>query len=104
MWLDELYDRTVLALARFAAQLSAFLDRYLWDGIVRFLGTLAQLFAGLTKGFDEGGINASVDDTTDAARGFGQLISRVQSGQVQVYLSVIALGMVALLIFYAWLT
>jgi len=104
MWLDELYDRTVLALARFAAQLSDFLDRYLWDGIVRFLGALAQLFASLTKGFDEGGINARVDDTTDAARGFGQLISRVQSGQVQVYLSVIALGMVALLIFYAWLT
>jgi len=104
MWLDELYDRTVLALARFAAQLSDFLDRYLWDGIVRFLGALAQLFASLTKGFDEGGINARVDDTADAARGFGQLISRVQSGQVQVYLSVIALGMVALLIFYAWLT
>jgi hypothetical protein len=57
----------------------------------------------VTKGFDERGINAGVDDATDAARGFGREISARHSGQVQTYLGAIAVGMLALLILYAWL-
>ena len=43
MWLDELYDWTILAFARFAARLSDFLDRYFWDGLVRLVGGIGQL-------------------------------------------------------------
>ena len=102
MWLDELYDWTVLAWARFAARLSDFLDRYFWDGIVRLVGGIGALFGRLTRSFDEGGINSAVDDATTAARGFGRLLSRIQSGQVQTYLAAIALAMVALFLLYAW--
>ena len=84
MWLDELYDWTVLAVARFAARLSDFLDRYFWDGIVSLVGGIGGLFGRLTRSFDEGAINSGVDDATTAARGFGQLLSRAQSGQVQI--------------------
>ena len=104
MWLDELYDWTILAFARFAARLSDFLDRYFWDGLVRLLGGIGQLAGSLTKGFDERGINAGVNDAAGVARGFGRLISARHSGQVQTYLGVIAVGLLALLIFYAWLT
>ncbi|MEO8439176.1 MAG: NADH-quinone oxidoreductase subunit L [Spartobacteria bacterium] len=104
MWLDELYDGTVLAFARFAARLSDFLDRYLWDGLVRLFGAAGRLFGGLTRGFDERGINAGVNDATDVTRGLGGVISRRHSGQIQTYLGAIALGMLALLILYAWLT
>ena len=55
MWLDELYDWTILAVARFAARLSDLLDRYLWDGLVRLVGGIGRLVGGLTKGFDERG-------------------------------------------------
>jgi NADH-quinone oxidoreductase subunit L len=102
MWLDELYDWTVLAWARFAARLSDFLDRYFWDGIVRLVGGIGALFGRLTRSFDEGGINSAVDGATTAARGFGRLLSRIQSGQVQTYLAAIALAMVALFLLYAW--
>ena len=104
MWFDELYQYTLLALARFAAVLSDFLDRYFWDGLVSLFGAIAQLFGRLTRGFDERAINSGVDDLTGVTRGVGRLIARAQSGQVQTYLAVIALGMVALLIFFAWLT
>ncbi|HEX4666754.1 MAG TPA: NADH-quinone oxidoreductase subunit L [Chthoniobacterales bacterium] len=104
MWFDEFYDGTILALARFAAQLSDFLDRYLWDGLVRMFGGLGQLFGSLTKNFDERGINAGVDDATGVARGFGRLVSIRHSGQIQAYLGAIAFGLLALLIFYAWLS
>jgi NADH-quinone oxidoreductase subunit L len=104
MWLDELYDWTILAFARFAARLADFLDRYFWDGLVRLVGGIGQLFGSLTKGFDERGINARVNDATGVARGFGRLISARHSGQIQAYLGMIAFALFALLIFYAWLT
>ena len=104
MWLDELYDWTVLAIARFAARLSDALDRHLWDGLVRAVGALGRSLGRLTKGFDERAINAGVDDATGVTRGFGRLISVRHSGQIQTYLGAIAVGMLALLILYAWLT
>jgi NADH-quinone oxidoreductase subunit L len=104
MWLDELYDGTVLSLARFAAALSDFLDRYFWDGLVRLVGGIGGLFGSLIRCFDERAINRGVNDVTGLTRDVGRLIARSQSGQVQTYLAVIAVAMVALLIFFAWLT
>ncbi|MEO5719435.1 MAG: NADH-quinone oxidoreductase subunit L [Chthoniobacterales bacterium] len=104
MRLDQLYDRTILALAWFAARLSDFLDRYFWDGMARMLGGIGQLLGGLTKGFDERAINSGVNDVTGVARGMGRLLAARHSGQVQTYLGAIAVGMLALLLLYSWLT
>ncbi|MDQ3546557.1 MAG: NADH-quinone oxidoreductase subunit L [Verrucomicrobiota bacterium] len=104
MWLDELYDWTILAPARLAARLSDALDRYFWDGLVRAFGALGGSLGSLSKGFDERAINAGVNDATGVARGLGRLVSARHSGQVQTYLGVLALSLVALLLFYAWLT
>jgi NADH-quinone oxidoreductase subunit L len=103
MWLDELYAHTVVALARTASKIADWMDRYVWDGLVRFFAAVGQLLALVTKGFDERGINAGVDEGVSGTRGFGTFISRRHSGQVQTYLGAIAVGMVALLILYAWL-
>ena len=103
MWVDELYDSTVIALARFAARVSDWMDRYFWDGLVYGLGGIGQLFGMISKGVDEGGINAGVDQATDRARGVGHLLSTAHSGQIQRYLGAVAVGMLALLLLYAWL-
>ncbi len=104
MWLDELYDWTILAAARLAARLSDALDRYFWDGLVRAFGALGGSLGSLSKGIDERAINAGVNDATGVARGLGRLVSARHSGQVQAYLGVLAVSLVALLLFYAWLT
>jgi NADH-quinone oxidoreductase subunit L len=103
MWIDEVYDRTVIALAALAARVSDWMDRYVWDGLVRGFAVIGQFFGALTMDADEGVINAGVDETTDGARGFGRVMSRLHSGQIQTYLGALALGMIALLLFYAWL-
>ena len=103
MWLDELYDYTVLALSRFAAWFSDWLDRHFWDGLVRGLGGLAQFFGALTRGIDERGINAGVDESVTGTRGVGRWMGAAHTGQVQAYLAVIAMGAVALLLLYAWI-
>ena len=103
MWLDELYERTVVTWSAAAARVSDWMDRYFWDGLVRVFGGVGQLFGILSTNFDERGINAGVDETTAGARGLGRLISARHSGQIQTYLGMIAIGMLALLILYAWL-
>jgi len=62
MWIDELYDRTVIAFSWMAARLSDWMDRYFWDGLVRGFGAIGQLFGIFTAGVDERGINAGVDE------------------------------------------
>jgi NADH-quinone oxidoreductase subunit L len=103
MWLDELYDRTVIAFATICAPVSDWMDRYFWDGLVRGFGGLGQLFGIFTTSVDERGINAGVDETTTGTRGLGRVISSWHSGQIQTYLGVVAIGMLALLLLYAWL-
>src|SRR6266704_3596121 len=103
MWIDELYDRTVIAFSWMAARLSDWMDRYFWDGLVRGFGAIGQLFGIFTTSVDERGINAGVDDTTAVARGLGRALSAAHSGQIQTYLGAVAIGMLALLLLYAWL-
>jgi NADH-quinone oxidoreductase subunit L len=103
MWIDEIYDSTVIALSAMSARLSDWMDRYVWDGLVRGVGAIGQFFARLTTGADERVINAGVDEGTVGAHGFGRVMSRWHSGQIQTYLGAVALGMLALVLLYAWL-
>src|SRR6184192_1808635 len=103
MWIDEIYDRTVIALSKILARLSDWMDRHVWDGLVRGVGAVGQFLARLTTGADERVINAGVDEGTIGAQGFGRVISRWHSGQIQTYLGAVALGMLALVLLYAWL-
>ena len=103
MWIDEIYDRTVIALSTVVSRFSDWMDRNIWDGLVRGVGAIGQLFGALTTETDEEVINAGVDETTDSARGLGRVMSRLHSGQIQIYLGAVALGMLVLILFYAWL-
>ena len=103
MWLDEIYASTVIALSRFAARFSDWMDRNVWDGIVRAIGGVGQLFGILTKGFDERGINVGVDEGASGTRGIGRLMSGIHTGQIQLYMGAAAVGILGLLLLYAWL-
>jgi NADH-quinone oxidoreductase subunit L len=103
MWLDEIYAKTVLALAAMFSRVSDWMDRNIWDGLVRGVGRAGQFFGSLSADFDERGINAGVDGSATGTRGLGRFMSAWHSGQVQTYMSAVAIGMLALLILYAWL-
>jgi NADH-quinone oxidoreductase subunit L len=104
MWLDELYAKTILAGSALLSRASDWMDRHVWDGLVRAVGGAGQFLGILSADFDERGINAGVDESATGTRGLGRLMSARHSGQVQTYMSVIAVGMLALLLLYAWLT
>jgi NADH-quinone oxidoreductase subunit L len=104
MWLDELYAKTVLAGGAMLSRVSDWMDRHVWDGLVRGVGAAGKLFGILSINFDERGINAGVDEGATGTRGLGRFMSGWHSGQVQTYMGAVAVGMLALLILYAWLT
>ncbi len=103
MWIDDLYDSTIIPFAKFLARLSDWLDRHVWDGLVRLVVAAGQFAGILTRGFDERGINAGVDEVTTGARGLGWSVGRLHSGKVQAYLGAVAIGALALLLLLAWL-
>ena len=67
------------------------------------MGGIGHFFGSFSAGVDERGINAVVDESVGGARGLGRLMSRFHSGQVQLYLGAVAVAVLALLLFYAWL-
>jgi NADH-quinone oxidoreductase subunit L len=104
MWLDELYDRTVVAFSRMAARLSDWMDRNVWDGLVRGFGGMGQILGIFTENFDERGINVGVDEATTGTRCLGRVMSGWHSGQIQTYLRAVGVSVLVLLVLYAWLT
>ena len=104
MWLDELYTQTVVALSHMAARMSDWMDRNVWDGLVRAFGGIGQIFGILTDNFDERGINAGLDEATTGTRGLGRVMSAWHSGQIQTYLRAVGVSVLILLVLYAWLT
>src|SRR5436309_3403096 len=104
MWLDELYDRTVVAFSRMAARLSDWMDRQVWDRLVRAFGGLGRPFGVVTASFGVRGINAGVDETITGTRGLGRVMSGWHSGQIQTYLRAVGGTVLVLLVLYAWLT
>jgi NADH-quinone oxidoreductase subunit L len=103
MWLDELYAKTVLTWSVMFSRVSDWMDRHIWDGLVRGVGGVGQSFGILSANFDERGLNAGADESATGTRGLGRFMSAWHSGQIQTYLGVVAVGMLALLILYAWL-
>ena len=102
-WIDELYQKTILAWSATAGRLSDWMDRNVWDGLVRLVANASQCLAQNTANFDEGGINTGFDQGCDSARTLGTTLSRWHSGQIQTSLRAAGLGMLALLLIYLWL-
>ena len=101
-YVDELYEATVIRFNAVWATICDVLDRWFWGGLVKVVALLAQGFAHLSKFFDEFFVNGGFDAGCRRITGGGRLMSRLQDGQVQNYLRMIALALVALVLVLAW--
>jgi NADH-quinone oxidoreductase subunit L len=95
---DEFYAATLGKLNTALATLSDFFDRWVWDGIIRFLAMLGEVAGIMTREADEDGINAGFDATSRGLRGAGRKYSALQTGRAQGYLRALALGFVVLVL------
>ena len=103
LYVDELYHATVVRALGLLACLAAWIDRWIFSGIVRLVGTLSLFASSLSDLFDRFSINLGFDSICGGLRDGGQLFSSWESGRVQGYLRFLGVGAVLLLIILGWL-
>jgi NADH-quinone oxidoreductase subunit L len=95
---DELYASTVGRLNAGTAALADAMDRYLWDGAIRFLSRLGEFTGVVNREADENLINGGFDAASERLRGSGKVYSRAQTGDAHGYLRMVAIGFVLLVL------
>lgn len=100
--IDELYEMTVIRFNAWFARACAFLDEWVWGGVVLLVSYVILGFSFVSRFFDELVINLGFDQSCDGVTLGGKLMSRLQDGRVQNYLRIIGVGLVVLVLFLIW--
>jgi NADH-quinone oxidoreductase subunit L len=102
LYIDEIYDRTILALARRMSDFAVWLDRWVWNGGVQAVRWLVIALAWTDASIDKFAVNAGFDEGCRGIAEGGHLLSLLQSGRVQSYLRAIAAALVVLAAVLLW--
>ena len=101
-FVDEIYENTVIRFNVWFARACAFLDEWVWGGVVLFVSFLTLGLAWINRAFDELVINLGFDQGCEGVSRGGKMMSRLQDGQVQSYLRILGVGLVVLVLFLIW--
>jgi NADH-quinone oxidoreductase subunit L len=101
-YVDELYDATVVRLNACFARLCHWLDRVVLDSLVQLVAYVVLGLSWLNRVVDEYVVNLGFDQVCERLRRGGGFLSRLQNGQVQTYLRVIALALTLFLLLLTW--
>ncbi len=102
-YVDEIYQVIILDRVRDISRLMSAVDTWVVDGIVNGIAHLSKFIALITSAFDTGVIDGQVNGIASAAQYGGRLMSRIQSGRVQVVLTVSLSLFAALVLFVSFL-
>ena len=102
LYVDEIYDATIIRLTRLGSALAAWLDRWIFGGAVNLISWLVTGLGWLDAGVDRYVVNGGFDEgCRDVARG-GRFFSHLENGRVQTYLRVIGGALVVLALLLLW--
>jgi NADH-quinone oxidoreductase subunit L len=101
-YIDELYGVTVIAFYAWWARVADWLDRRVWGGIVAGIAWLFREGAQLSRLFDLNWVDGGFDKGCEELANSGGLMSRIESGRVQIYLRLLALAVVLLTAILIW--
>ena len=100
--IDELYEITVIRFNAWWAKACAFLDEWVWGGLVLLVSYVVLGLSFVSRFFDELVINLGFDQSCDGVSLGGKLMSRLQDGRVQNYLRIIGIALAALVLLLIW--
>jgi len=101
-YIDVLYAATIVRLNTALAHLSAWFDRWIWNGAVQTVSYIVLGAAWVDNFIDNCAVNAAFDEgCTTVSRG-GRALSLLQAGRVQGYLRLLGLGFVVLVVVLLW--
>ncbi|MEN9636533.1 MAG: NADH-quinone oxidoreductase subunit [Verrucomicrobiota bacterium] len=93
---DEFYHATFGQFSHGFARFADGLDRFIWDGAIRFLARLSEFAGSVNRDVDENALNGGFDAASENLRAGGKTYAQAQTGQVQGYLRFVAVGFVLL--------
>jgi NADH-quinone oxidoreductase subunit L len=101
-YVDEIYEKTVIAFNAWFARVCDFLDAWIWGGVVLLVSYVVIGLSWVNRAFDEFVINLGFDQSCERVTLGGRLMSRLQDGRVQNYLRIIGIALVVLVLFLIW--
>ena len=102
LYVDEFYGVTVIAFYYWWAKVADWLDRNIWGGIVAGVALLFRLWAQLNRFLDANVVDGGFDKGCEELATGGGLLARVQNGRGQMYLRLLAVGVVILAAILIW--
>jgi len=102
LYIDELYEVTVIAFYAWWARVADFLDRRVWGGLVALVAWVFARWATLSRFLDTNVVDGTFDKGCEEIYTSGGILSRVQNGRVQTYLRILALAIVAFAAILIW--
>jgi len=98
-YFDALFDIFVVAASKALANLIAFIDRVIVDGLVNFAALLTKLIASGVGQFDKKVVDGAVNGAATLAQSGGQVLRVTQGGRIRGYvLAMLAMAAAATLI------
>ncbi len=99
-YIDELYDKTVIAGTLGLAKISFWFDTYIIDGIVNGAATVTTWFSRFSGRFDNIAIDGLVNFSAYFTGFTGLVVRKFQTGKVQTYLVFVMLGIIVFFFVY----
>ncbi|MCD6339192.1 MAG: NADH-quinone oxidoreductase subunit L [Verrucomicrobia bacterium] len=102
LYVDEFYGVTVIWAQEAFSKLCAWMDEWIWGGLVAAWSAAAVAFAWLSRLIEEYAINAGFDAGCGGLRRGGRRAASFQDGKLQHYLRGIGVGFAVLALFLLW--
>jgi len=102
LYIDTLYRVTFVRAANVFAEVSAWFDRWIWNGLVKTVSVLVVGLGHFDSFFDTHVVNKSFDEGCEGVSGSAHILSRLQDGRVQQYLRYVAAACIAFIVLLLW--
>ena len=96
LFIDQLYELTILRLVWWMAIAANWLDRWVWSGIPLAVSALTKSLGWVDFSLDRWVVNKGFDEGCNGVADGGRLLARLQDGRIQNYLRLLAAAVAAL--------
>jgi NADH-quinone oxidoreductase subunit L len=96
LFIDQLYELTILRLVWWMAIAANWLDRWVWSGIPMAVAALTKSLGWVDISLDRWVVNKGFDEGCNGVADGGRLLARLQDGRIQNYLRLLAAAVAAL--------
>jgi NADH-quinone oxidoreductase subunit L len=96
LFIDQLYELTILRLVWWMAVAANWLDRWVWSGIPLAVSALTKSLGWVDFSLDRWVVNKGFDEGCNGVADGGRLLARLQDGRIQNYLRLLAAAVAAL--------